>query len=47
MPVGLRAELDIVDVTGRLVARLANGAQAPGWHYVRVWTGRAMTTGAG
>jgi hypothetical protein len=39
MPVGLRAELDIVDVTGRLVARLANGAQAPGWHYV-VWTGR-------
>jgi hypothetical protein len=39
LPVSLSAQLDIVDVTGRLVARLANGAQTPGWHYL-VWSGR-------
>jgi Metallo-peptidase family M12/FlgD Ig-like domain len=39
VPVSIRAELDICDVTGRLVARLASGTQEPGWHYL-VWSGR-------
>lgn len=44
LPRAGQVRLDVFDVTGRRVARIADGAQAAGWH-TAVWDARAAASG--